>query len=55
METMLDAIRRLRSAGFLYADPTTRNLTEKRLAVEEEHADDLASLIGAPGAETARG
>lgn len=28
-------------------DPTTRNLLESILAVEEEHADDLNSLIGA--------
>ncbi len=28
-------------------DPTTRNLMESILAVEEEHADDLASLLGA--------
>lgn len=27
-------------------DPTTRRLLESILAVEEEHADDLASLIG---------
>ena len=26
-------------------DPTTRRLLEKILAVEEEHADDLASLL----------
>ena len=31
------------------ADPTTRNLLESILAVEEEHAEDLVSLIGAHG------
>lgn len=29
------------------ADPTTRTLIEQILAVEEEHADDLLSLLGA--------
>ena len=28
-------------------DPTTRNLFEEVLAVEEEHADDLLSLLAA--------
>jgi bacterioferritin len=30
-------------------DPTTRRLLESILAVEEEHADDLASLLGGSG------
>ncbi len=29
-------------------DPTTRNLIEEILAVEEEHADDLAGLLKSP-------
>lgn len=32
------------------ADPTTRTLIEQILAVEEEHADDLLSLLGAHSA-----
>jgi bacterioferritin len=40
IESYLDMIRYL-SAG----DPTTRRLLEEILAVEEEHADDLLSLI----------
>jgi len=28
-------------------DPTTRRMLEEILAVEEEHADDLASLLAA--------
>ena len=27
-------------------DPTTRRMLEEILAVEEEHADDLVSLLG---------
>jgi bacterioferritin len=31
------------------SDPTTRRLLEEILAKEEEHADDLADLLGTPG------
>ena len=35
-------------------DPTTRRMLEGILAVEEEHADDLASLLTAIDCETER-
>ncbi len=36
------------------ADPTTRRMIEDILAVEEEHADDLANLLDRAGEEPAR-
>ena len=35
-------------------DPTTRRMLEGILAVEEEHADDLASLLAARSAGNAQ-
>jgi bacterioferritin len=33
-------------------DPTTRRMLEEILAVEEEHADDLADLLGSASSPT---
>ena len=33
-------------------DPTTRRLMQTILAIEEKHADDLASLLGELGAQS---